>query len=239
MQTRVPGRFESEKLSVIPGHLHHLAREETQRQHTRVIVHVIRGLGIVPDPSHHQLPDLFPLDLTRGLVDNCDTDPSLNALMQQEQSTARQLIAVLDDSGHVLSVGRQFTNLEPHEDVVLGEYCGRGWTWQRSELGTAHWLTDRYAGWLQATWRRTGVILFRVIVQRMGVVVAKDLEHDRLCLQVLDEGLGNGHRDVLHVVEAEWSRSCVLYGLRGEGLLVLVEETKDKRTVNEGIKREK
>lgn len=76
-----------------------------------------------------------------------------------------------------------------------------GWrTGQRSELGTAHWLTNGYAWWQHASWWWTrNELLLGILVQWMSLIVSKDLEHDRLRLQVLNERLCNGHSNLFRI----------------------------------------
>ena len=58
-----------------------------------------------------------------------------------------------------------------------------------------------------------------------GLEVAVELEYDWLVLDVLDEGPGNAHRHVLHVVEVEGGALAgVLERLRREGVIVPVHK---------------
>ena len=59
--------------------------------------------------------------------------------------------------------------------------------------------------------------------------MAVELEYDWLVLDVLDEGPGNAHRHVLHVVEVEGGALAgVLERLRREGVIVPVHKAKMK-----------
>ena len=60
--------------------------------------------------------------------------------------------------------------------------------------------------------------------------MAIDLEDHGLGLDVLDEGAGHGHRDVLHVVEVEGGRlPRVLHRLRREGLVMAVHKAEEQK----------
>ena len=60
---------------------------------------------------------------------NSENSQLLNALVEEEEASARQIVAVVDHRGHVFSIGRQLADLEPDEHVVLGvnvRSTGRG-----------------------------------------------------------------------------------------------------------------
>lgn len=60
------------------------------------------------------------------------------------------------------------------------------------------------------------------------LVVAVHLEYHRLGLDVLDEGSGDGRRDVLHVVEVQRrSFAIILQWLRGERFIMAVDKTNE------------
>ncbi len=60
--------------------------------------------------------------------------------------------------------------------------------------------------------------------------MAVDLEDERLALDVLDEGAGDGDGDVLHVIEVEGGGRLprVLHRLSREGLVMTVHKAKPK-----------
>jgi len=80
---------------------------------------------------------------------------------------------------------------------VLGQNRGRGRTGQWSKLGTTHRLANRNAGWQHATWWWPGdELLLGILVQWVRLVVAENLEHYGLSLQVLDKGFGHGYSNL-------------------------------------------
>ncbi len=65
----------------------------------------------------------------------------------------------------------------------------------------------------------------RLAVQRVVLVVAQDLEEQRLIRDVVDKGARDRHAEVLYVEEAERrALAAVLDGLRREGLVVSMHE---------------
>lgn len=89
---------------------------------------------------------------------------------------------------NVFTVRSEFANFKPNQNIMFGQNRGR---WRRrkwSELGTAYGLTNRDAWWQHTPWRWSCLELkFCVFVQRMMLVVAENLEHYWLGLQVLNE----------------------------------------------------
>jgi hypothetical protein len=117
-----------------------------------------------------------------------DPDPSLDALVQQEQPSAGQVVAVLHHHGDVLAAGGQLANLEPDQDVdfgvdVSGTRGGKGAEFARPDrLGYGN------GGWEHAArWLSDAAFQFGVFVERVLLVVAEDFEYDRLGLDVVDE----------------------------------------------------
>lgn len=102
VQGRVPRCLESEHLPVVAGDLDDLAREEAERQHRAVAV-LFLGLRSVADAADNQLTHVAPAQLGGVLVDDGDAQSALDALVKQEQATARQVVAVLDHAWHILA----------------------------------------------------------------------------------------------------------------------------------------
>ena len=54
-----------------------------------------------PDPAHHQLPDVAPSEVS-PLMDNGQPDPPLEAVMEEELASTREVIRVVHQDRHVL-----------------------------------------------------------------------------------------------------------------------------------------
>ena len=50
---------------------------------------------------------------------NRQTDSALESVVKEELSTARKVVAVVDQHGHVLATARQLEDLKPDDEVVL------------------------------------------------------------------------------------------------------------------------
>lgn len=120
---------------------------------------------------------------------NSNPDPPLYPLMQQKQSPARQVIAVLNDGRHVLPVRRQLADLKPHEHVYFGVDVGRAGRGEGAEFARAHGLRYGDGGGQHAARRLPNRALqFGVFVEGVLLVVAEDLEDNRVGFYVVDEG---------------------------------------------------
>ena len=126
---------------------------------------------------------------------NRQTDSALESVVKEELSTAREVVAVVDQDGHVLATARQLQDLKPDDEVVLGVDLVCSGAGVRSILAASDWLADRDRGgkepprrssrriqpWLRnLCWARLAVLL----------VVAVHLKDDRLALHVLDKRSG-------------------------------------------------
>ena len=72
-----------------------------------------------PDSTDDELPDLGPPEDAGSLVDNGETNPALEAVVQVEEAAAGQVLAVVHQHGNVLPGGGQLQDLEPNDQVVL------------------------------------------------------------------------------------------------------------------------
>ena len=70
--------------------------------------------------TDHQFVDSSPVNLRAGLVDQSDSESSLDPLLEEEHSTHFHGVAVVNCGRDVLTRGTQLTDLEVGHDVDLG-----------------------------------------------------------------------------------------------------------------------
>ena len=208
MQGTVPRRLEPEHRPVVSGNLQYLSWEQTQGQDGTILVVVNHTIRCGPDPSHHQLPHVSPAEVG-PLVDDCESNPSLEAVVQEELASTCEVVAVVYQDWYVLPGRGQLQDLKPDDQVVLGVEVGGGGAGGSPVLAAPHRLGDWDGGGQQtAGWRpgEAGACLRGTrshgsLGERMLLVVAVHLEYHWLGLHVLYEGPRHGDCDVLNMVE--------------------------------------
>ena len=235
MQRTVPGRLEPEHGPVVSRYLQDLPGEQTQRQDGPVLVVINHAVRSGPDPPHHQLPHVAPPQVG-PLVDDGESDPALEAVVEEELTATGEVVTVIHHDRDVLSRGGELQDLKPDDEVVFGVKVGGGGAGRSPVLAAPHWLGDGDGRRQKSPWRRPGQAWPNLrpahcrgsLGNRVVLVVAVHLEYHRLGLDVLDEGSGDGRRDVLHVVEVQRrSFAIILQRLRGERFIMAVDKTNE------------
>ena len=110
-----------------------------------------------------------------------------------------------------------------------------GWTGCGSVLAASNWLRDGDGWGKESPGRRTGSsarcdwVLLGYLVERVLLIVTVHLEYHGLALHVLNEGPGDSHRDVLHVVEVQGCPFPIVFQwFCREGLVMTVDKAENK-----------
>ena len=143
-------------------------------------------------------------------MDDGESDPALEAVVEEELAAACEVITVVHQYWDVLSRRGQLQNLKPDDEVVLGVKVGGGGAGRGPKLAASHRLRDWDGGGQQTAGRGPGQTWPRLregrshgLGQRVVLVVAVHLKYHRLSLHVLYEGSGHRDGDVLNVVEVK------------------------------------
>ena len=110
-----------------------------------------------------------------------------------------------------------------------------GWTGCGSVLAASNWLRDGDGWGEESPGRRTRSsarcdwVLLGYLVERVLLIVTVHLEYHGLALHVLNEGPGDSHRDVLHVVEVQGCPFPIVFQwFCREGLVMTVDKAENK-----------
>ena len=112
---------------------------------------------------------------------------------------------------------------------VAGGRTGGG-----SVLAASNWLRNGNGRWKESPGRRARSttrcdrVLLGYLMERVLLIVAIHLKDHGLALHVLNEGPGDSHRDVLHVVEVQGCPFPIVFQwFCREGLVMTVDKAKE------------
>ena len=128
---------------------------------------------------------------------NRQTDSALESVVKEELSTARKVVAVVDQHGHVFAAARQLEDLKPDDEVVLRVDLVGGRAGVSPIFAAPDRLADRDGRGEETPWRSSCAVPTCLCNLAntwswlpVLLVVAVHLEDDGLALHVLNERPG-------------------------------------------------